>query len=257
MIEESISVYKQDIFWDNLIISMPSSSNLLNEDHMSIIPFALQSEELEQILESSQKIDALNLDPSLSVFLHQCFTIKDKIREYFALSFGRYYIFTSSETFDYCLLLINDDLINKFGCSSSSNLPSKTGPLSERRDSVTNIGMSTSPKKSERQLDSFVLLKFNKKTRETDLWQVNRVQQNANKKPNSQVVAGGLSRGFDGGSGATLSGAGVSESVSNSFKNDKFYVAANLERVMGSNKYLSFVVNNLMYVLWESLFIHD
>jgi len=47
------------------------------------------------------------------------------------------------------------------------------------------------------------------------------------------------------------------ESTSSSFKIEKLHVAANLEKVMGANKYLSFVVNNLMYVLWESLFVQD
>jgi hypothetical protein len=255
MIEESISVYKQDIFWDNLIISMSSLSNLLNEDkaHMPIV-FAIQSEELEQILESSQKIDALNLDPSLSVFLQQCFTIKDKIRSYFEFSFGRHFIFTISETYEYCLLLINDDLINKFGCSSSSSIANRVWvPANDRRESMPFVSSSnprTSPKKSEKQLDSFVLLKFNKKSKETDLWQVNRVQQAANKK---STTGNNVSRSFESG-GSTVGSGGE---VSSSFKNEKFYAANNLEKVMGSNKYLSFVVNNLMYVLWESLFIQD
>ena len=84
IIEESVSAYKREIFWDNLIISMSPLSNFFDEEksHMPIV-FAIQSEELEQILESSEKIDALHKDPSLSEFLDQCYRVKNKIRTYF------------------------------------------------------------------------------------------------------------------------------------------------------------------------------
>lgn len=239
MIEESISVYKQEIFWDNLVISMTSLSSLLSDEksHMPIV-FAIQSEELEQILETSEKIDALKLDPNLNIFLRQCFTIKDKIRSYFEFHFGRHFIHTSSEMYDYCLLLINDDLINKFGCSSSSSI--KPTVTNERRDSCPNTSHPSSPQKNEKHLDSFVLLKFNLGEKNTDLWQVNRVKGSA-KVPESKFQQKDM----------------TSSEMPKASKSEKLHVAANLEKVTGSNKYLSFVVNNLMHVLWESLFTQN
>jgi len=84
IIEESVSAYKREIFWDNLVKSMSPLSSLFDEDksHMPVV-FAIQSEELEQILECSDKIDALNKDEFLGEFLSQCYAVKDKIRSYF------------------------------------------------------------------------------------------------------------------------------------------------------------------------------
>ncbi len=84
IIEESVSAYKREIFWENLVKSMSPLSNLFDEEksHMPIV-FAIQSEELEQILECSEKVDALSKDGSLVEFLDQCYAVKDKIRSYF------------------------------------------------------------------------------------------------------------------------------------------------------------------------------
>lgn len=237
MIEESISMYKQEIFWENLAISMSSLSNLLNEEksHLPIV-FEIQSEELEQILDTSEKIDAIDLDPTLTEFFKQCFTIKEKIRSYFEFSFGRHFIFTSSDSFDYCLLLVNDDLINKFGCSSSSSIKHK---VSNEKSESSHASYSTSSE--EKKLYSFVLLKFDKKEKTTQLLQVERVHHSCYQNQKTPISKG------------------IGENLSNdmSFLKDKSLMAATLEKVMGSNKYLSFIVNNLIYVVWESMFLQS
>ncbi len=99
---------------------------------------------------------------------------------------------------------------------------------------------------NNKRLDSFILLKFNKKEKTTNLWQVNQSITNAAAQQRSSFGAKTMLESGNGG-----------ESTSSSFKIEKLHVAANLEKVMGANKYLSFVVNNLMYVLWESLFVQD
>ena len=229
-------MYKQQIFWENLAISMSSLSNLLNEEKSNMpIVFEIQSEELEQILDTSEKIDAIDLDPTLSEFFQQCFTIKDKIRSYFEFSFGRHFIFTSIESYDYCLLLINDDLINKFGCSSSSSIKHKVS--GEKLDSPH---MSHASSNEEKKLYSFVLLKFDKKEKTTQLLQVERVHHSCYQNQKTPISKG------------------IGENLSSdmSLIKDKSQ-AATLEKVLGSNKYLSFVVNNLIYVLWESMFLQS
>ena len=127
VVEESINLYKQEIFWDNLTLSMNSIQNILNETVNSLtvtstsssnsmlpIVFSVNSDELEQILHISQKFDILDLDPSLHSLLHSCYQIKDKIKNHLKFSFGRHYIYTQSSRIEYCILLINDDLIFNF-----------------------------------------------------------------------------------------------------------------------------------------------
>lgn len=123
VIEESINLYKQEIFWDNLTLSMYSIHNMLNENvnNMTItsttslpIVFSVNSDELEQILHISQKVDILDLDPSLHSLLRSCFQIKEKIKNHLKFSFGRHYIYTQSNAVEYCILLINDELVRNF-----------------------------------------------------------------------------------------------------------------------------------------------
>ena len=242
IIEESISSYKQEIFWDNLVISMSSLSNWLNEAHANMpIVFAIQSEELEQILDSSEKIDALELDPALGTFLAQCFSVKEKIQSYFRFNFGRHFIFTASPEFDYCLLLLNDDLLKNFGCSSSSScLKSSVS----RSDSITTATNTLNAEPASQKLESFVLLKFDKKRQTSHLWQVNRVDQKANQQKNTSMSLASAVRI------ASDNNTSLLGDTASSFKKEQFY----MNKSAGSNRYLSFVVNNLMYVIWETLF---
>jgi hypothetical protein len=269
MVEESINVYKLETFWDNLMISMSSISDYLNESNNTTvinnnipIVFSIQSEELEQILKHSEKIDALELDSNLYSFLHECYSIKDKIRNKFEFSFGRHFIFTSSDSCEYCLLLINEHLIKKFRCTVSyanfqlqqqqhqhqTNTPqfpssilsdrllhsslSSCSSSSSSSNSSTVVKVSTSTSSSndtnnsnsEKQLNSFILLKFDKINKMTHLWQINRIiQQQQSASENS---------------------------ISGSVKYSSYSKTS-------SNKYLSFVINNLMYVLWEGLFSNN
>jgi hypothetical protein len=123
VIEESINAYKMEIFWDNLTSSMYSIKSMLNDDKPSSsassptsppISFEVNSDELEQILNISQKINILELDPSLDSLMNSCYLIRDKIKDHLAPAFGRHYIFTQSNTVEYAILLINDELIRNF-----------------------------------------------------------------------------------------------------------------------------------------------
>ena len=238
MVEESINVYKQETFWDNLMISMSSITDYLNETSANTIPimFDIECGELEQILDHSQRIDALELDPSLNSFLQECYSIKDKIRNTFEFSFGRHFIFTSSDSVDYCLLLINDNLIKKFRYTVSSggsqsvindrilqSNASSPSSSSSSNSSTTKVSSSSSDNNSDRQLNSFILIKFDKVNKMTHLWQINRIFQQ-----DQQNIA----------------------------KATDFIDATvnTLTRKISSNKYLSFTINNLMFVLWEGLF---
>jgi len=99
---------------------------------------------------------------------------------------------------------------------------------------------------TSKQLDSFILLKFNKKDKTTNLWQVNQSVTNNTAQPKSTFSTKTM-----------LDNENGSEATPSSFKNEKNHVAAYLDKVMGANKYLSFVVNNLIYVIWENLFAQD
>lgn len=129
VIEDTINAYKMEIFWDNLTISMmPTSSsnstsgtNLASSASAAVgqlqrMPFTVNCDELEQILNTSQKIDVTELDPSLSALLSSCFLIREKIIAYLKSTnlFDRHFIYTRSNSVEYVILLINDELIRNF-----------------------------------------------------------------------------------------------------------------------------------------------
>lgn len=181
------------------------------------------------------------------------------------MSFGRHFIFTSSENCDYCLLLINDNLIKKFRYTvSSSSSSSQQQPISLLVSSVTSdrtlhASLSASSSNStssssnssttkassssnennntDKQLNSFILLKFDKINKMSHLWQINRIVQPSN--PVNEMDAT-YSSGSSALSTTTVPGSNVA-ATTKSLK-------------IGSNKYLSFAINNLMFVLWEGLF---
>ncbi|CAF0823180.1 unnamed protein product [Brachionus calyciflorus] len=157
VIEESISMHRQEIFWDNLAQSMYSIKNFLNEstNQLPLIGFEINNQELEQILAISQQINILDLDSCLDEFMQSCFEIKDKIKEFLKFRLGRYYISTESDSIEYCLLILNESLIKNFRL--------------EEEDTRNSISESE-------PLKSFILIKFDKVNKRADLYQVNRVK---------------------------------------------------------------------------------
>jgi hypothetical protein len=263
VIEDSISLYKQELFWDNLSSSM-SPLDFLNEN--LTISFSVKTEELEQILSISEKIDILELDPSLSRFLQECYSVKEKIREYISFSFGRHFIYTSSNSVDYCLLLINDELIKKFRqtFATSSSTPTL---VSSQSSSLTLNDEQNQPQKKNTnttdalELKSFVLLKFDKINRKAFLTQVNRVKVSAKDqmRPSSQnqILTQQIPLAKRSSTTDTISSIHSSStdhlSLSSSLKNLVSAPNNSANNVLKSHKYLNFTINTLMYVLWESI----
>ena len=251
VIEQSLSLYKQEIFWDNLTSSITSLNNFLNENNNTSlinypIVFTVNSDELEQILSISQKIDILELDTSLGSFLEQCYSIKEKIRTYLKFSFGRHFIYTSSDTNEYCLLLINDELIRNFKHTPTSSTTSSESGSAQLKSSNETA-----------ELKSFILLKFDKVAKTTQILQVNRVKSSAKDasqaqdsvKPPQQISFAKRS--------STTDNLQTSPNVelASSLRSDTTS-CANFNSLTGvkTHKHLSFTINTLMYVLWESLF---
>ena len=273
VIEESISLYKQEIFWDNLSSSMSPLTDFLNENsntnlNTPSISFSVKTEELEQILAISERIDILELDPKLARFLQECYSIKEKIREYISFSFGRHFIYTSSANVEYCLLLINDELIRKFRQTfkTSSSTPAF---ISSQSSSLTLNEEHVNPQKKNAnnientELKSFVLLKFDKINKKTCITQVNRVKVSGKDQKNQtslQVQMPAQPAFLNKRSSTTDTISSIQSSsteqpiLSSSLKN---LVSSNIKSefnsVLKSHKFLNFTINTLMYVLWESI----
>jgi hypothetical protein len=105
IIEESISLYKQDIFWENLKSSTQALYNLVSGSSKpnqsptggggqlnTLAPLVINTDELEQVLAASNKINIVDLDRSLVYFLSQCFIIRENIKQYLKQSLGRYLV---------------------------------------------------------------------------------------------------------------------------------------------------------------------
>jgi len=206
------------------------------------------------------------LDPSLSRFLQECYSVKEKIREYISFSFGRHFIYTSSSSVEYCLLLINDELIKKFRqtFATSSSTPTL---VSSQSSSLTLNEEQNQPQKKNTsttdtlELKSFVLLKFDKINQKAFLTQVNRVKVSAkdqlrpssqNQIPTQQIPLAKRSSTTD-----TISSIHSSStdhlSLSSSLKNLVSASNNSANNLLKSHKYLNFTINTLMYVLWESI----
>ena len=239
--EESVNAYKQDIFWENLTTSISSSTWLNDPSQLLQTEFSIQSEELEQILNSSHKVDAVDHNTSLVPLLAQCYSIRDKIKTHFSESFGRHYIFTSSETNEYCLLLINDGLIKNFRRTNLSAAATGSNFSSQMQNSQSNESLNI------KQLNSFALLKFNNSNKSVKLMQINRRQEQEQRISQQCSL---LKRANETKSSENLN---TSSDVASSIKSDDSIVEENLHL----NAHLSFVVNNLMFVLWEGLFFSN
>lgn len=243
VIEESINMYRQEMFWDNLALSMNSMRNMLNESVNIGLCYSVNSQELEQILSISHLTNSLDLDPGLDTFLVQCFMIRDKIKNYLKFSFGNNFIYAESDSIEYCVLLINEDLIKGF----------RHVPKQEEDGKKQNVSVE-----SDQNLKSFILLKFDKLADSAQLVQVNRVKMSKQESlsNNSQVVGPKRSTTTDALS-SFLSNNNDASVLGSSFKND---LSGNLNKDLSSMfssktyRYLGFTVNLLMYVLWESLF---
>lgn len=273
VIEESISLYKQELFWDNLSSSMSPLTDFLNENlnmNSPSISFSVKTEELEQILAISEKIDILDLDPNLTRFLQECYSVKEKIREYISFSFGRHFIFTSSANVEYCLLLINDELIKKFRQTFATSSSTPTLISSQCSSFTLNEEQTQSQKKNVNTIDttelkSFVLLKFDKIYKKAFIIQVNRVKvsnKDQNHNRNSSQVQVPLQPNFlnkRSSTTDTISSIHSSSSeqpvLSSSLKN-LVSIPSNssvFNSALKSHKFLNFTINTLMYVLWESI----
>ena len=147
VIEESLSMHRQNVFWDNLALSMNSEkSELKNKIEIS-------DTELEKVLSISETINVLELDPDLNEFMKQCFQVKENIKDFFRLELSRNFIYSESDSTEYCLIIVTDSLIKRFN--------------KEYKDDKNG---------SENYLNSFILVKFDKIRENTELFQVNRVK---------------------------------------------------------------------------------
>jgi hypothetical protein len=236
VIENSTNLYKQEIFWDNLSSSLSSIRTILNENsstnsdntpsiysNFSIV-FSVNSQELEQILSISNILNVLEFDSSLEKLLAQCYSIKEKIKTYLKFSFGRHFMFTASESIEYCLLLINDDLVKNFRFNSTSKSPSKS------------VSSSTC-EQAYSKLNSFILLKFDNLKQKLHLLKISRI--NSNTVQQQQTAYESKKR---------LSITEQKNSTLDSSSNEA------LNSLDDPFSHLNFTVNTLLYILWESLF---
>ena len=120
--------------------------------------------------------------------------------------------------------ILSDRLLHSSLSSCSSSSSSSNSSTVVKVSTSTSSSNDTNNSNSEKQLNSFILLKFDKINKMTHLWQINRIiQQQQSASENS---------------------------ISGSVKYSSYSKTS-------SNKYLSFVINNLMYVLWEGLFSNN
>lgn len=263
VIDESINMYKQEIFWDNLNLSMYSASRRQADDDEAPLKtsssspvssgnsLTVDSDELEQILEVSTKIDIIDLDASLSNLLRHCYHIKEKIKKSFESLFKRHYIYTQSNSAEYCILLINDDFIRNFRAAAETTTSSATAS-------------------NDKNLKSFILLEFNQANKCARLFQVNRVKSATPEQTATTTTTVPTAQSFSHlgqqqqqppqsvvGKRFTSSDTAVDAyPVASSLKSELFTTGSNYNNsfVNRTHKYLSFTVNFLIYVLWKSVF---
>ncbi len=272
IIEESFRLYKQEIFWENLKFSIQSLQTILDEGLSSAIqpqspnpkmqsggglisnsnkmPLIINTEELEQVLATSNKIDILDLDKSLWKFFNQCYEIKDRIVNNLKFSLGRYLIYTESESIEYCILLINDDLIKNFRFNKKSNpinndeeqqKQQQNKNLSQRSEQLDEISSNSINNHHHQDLKSFILLKFDKLNSKSQLMQINRIKVSSTR-DNSPGKEQQQHQAADSQLNQPSLVADNSTSISNNHKVSK------------TSRYLSFCVNLLMFACYETIF---
>lgn len=210
IIDESISLYKQNLFWANLKTSNESMYNFDSNDMSTsnMMPLVINVEELEQVLSCSYIIDILDLDPSLAYFLSQCYSIRSKIHEHLKQLLGRYLISTESNMIEYHMLLINDDLIEKFKIKGM---------------------IGSSRREFNRDINSFILVKFDQSNMSTQVLQVNKSASRDTIKKASDNSTNGNER---------------HSSELDSTKPD-----------IVNRVYLNFAMNLVIYAFWENIYV--
>ena len=190
-------------------------------------PLVVNTDELEKVIAASNKIDIIDLDKSLIYFLFQCFQIREGVKNYLKFALGRYLIQTESELAEYCLMLINDDLIENF--KYKDGISSSGGNDGSSAVTVDNINEAN-------DIKSFILLKFDKVNKNTKLLQINRVKLS--------------STGMD--NGDSWENNKNNSSINNNGNNSG---ESYINSAHKSNFYLNFSINLLMFAFWESIFV--
>ena len=227
IIEDSINIYKREIFWDNLIIAIQHTP--LQQTNTSL--YSIEFEELEYILKNSYKINALELQSmysrSLKTLFEQGYSIKEKICGYLQSTFGKHYIFVSSPKYDYCLLILTKSLISK-------------------------IKVESQPYRLE-DINSFILVKFNKDKGTMDLMQVNRMQNQDQQidiiKPKIEniVATNIISSSVSSTSSLTTSSSAMTISQLALTTN------SNNNGIKISYENLNFIINTFVYIIFENI----
>jgi hypothetical protein len=135
------------------------------------------------------------------------------------------------------LLLMNDDLIKSFKVNRSGSTTKSTGvgggsgsaTSSSSLISASETMGGTSQQSSHQEIKSFILVKFDKTTKNTILMQVNRVNAAAANKDE------------------------LREECSSSGSNE--FDAASFSKLSVNKTYLNFSMNLLTFAFWESIFI--
>jgi hypothetical protein len=212
----------------------------------NLAPLVVNTDELEQVLSASTKINMAEVDKSLAYFLRQCFSIRESIKQFLKQSLGRYLVYAESDVAEYCLLLINDELIKSFkvnsrvggaggnglsglnavgggGSATSSSSSISAGEVSS--SSSSSLATTTQQQQQQLEIKSFILVKFDKPGKNTTLLQVNRVK----------VARADELREESSGSGETDS--------------SHFGAKSSINRL-----HLNFTMNLLSFAFWESIF---
>jgi hypothetical protein len=224
MIEDALSIYKREIFWDNLTLALessqssptPSVTTTTSATHLFNC-FSIQHQELEYILYNSYKINAVDLDQNLAPFLKQIFKLKDKIVAYFQQNFDKFFFYVQSNHNDYCILLLSNGL------------------MSTLNDQIQSNSRVTS---DEKDLNTFILIKFDKVNKVAELLKVNRLEQ-------SQDTSA-----FEATTSAQLLTAGNMDLHASRQK----MVLSQSNMFDYSKKHFAFIINTLIYIVWENLF---
>ncbi len=229
MIEDALCIYKREIFWDNLTLALESTSS----PTQSLLPgasttlaihlfnsYSIQYQELEYILNNSYKLNAVDLDQNLAPFLKHLFKLKDKIVSYFQQNFDKYFIYVQSNDKDYCILLLTNNFM--------LNMTDQNQFQPNKPSILTN---------DDRELNTFILIKFDKINKHTDLLKVNRLEQNQD------------SSAYDT-NGPQLLTTGNFDAMANRQK----MLLSQSNMFDFSQKHFNFIINTLIYIVWENLF---
>ena len=247
IIEDAINMYKREIFWDNLKLMLTkgqSPTGSQNSNTVNMLGRAMnliQAQELEYILLNSHKVNARDLDSNYDGLFRQCYTIKEKIFSYFQQNFGNHFVYIPAASCDYCLLLLTNNLLRL---------------LKSKQKSSQTEQPQNNDSQLEKDLKSFVLIKFDRTNKTIDLIHVDGTHEHQDQKELEQIQQ----QRFNDRTLTNLS-ALTENDASSSSSNNKINLLATCNSIRlnstkcTSTEHIEFIIDSLIYIIWENLFM--